>query len=231
MINEYNPLAIYRKWGQYMTSPYGYRTGTYSGFHNGIDIGGIPCNGLVKTPYGGRVRMTTGYRTGTWGKIVVLEIAKGLLQLTAHHNGFRVKVGDYVNAGDVIALNGGTNNTAKSYACHIHYEIRIDDGTRPVGGKVWGDPVLFNPEIFEVDYGTEPSIKFKSGMLIKNMLLQSSLNIRSMPGTYSSIVGKLRPQETARIITDKDNGIYRSGYFWWKIDKGGWIAEVYIQML
>lgn len=217
-----NPIDWYKQHGWRVTSAYGPRSGTYAGFHNGTDLGGYACNAPVKTPYGGRVRVATGTGMGTWGKVVVIEIAPGLLQLTSHHNAFHCKVGDIVTRGAVIATNGGTNNTSKPYACHIHYEIRIDNGTRAVGSKPWGDP-----EKFYLDQ--EVSNMFKAGDRITS-IANSNVNVRANPGTSQAIVAQVVSGETVTVKHADGNGFSVNGYKWWLIDKGGWIAEQFFRL-
>ncbi len=222
-----NPIrwfeSLHPAW--YVTSRYGPRTGKYAGFHNGVDLGGGGgCNAIVRTPFAGKVRLATGQGTGTWGKIVVVEIAEGLLQLSSHHNDFKCKKGDIVKQGDPIATNGGTNNTSVPYSCHIHYEIRIDDGSRAVGGRPWGDP-----EKFTLIQGTNSEV-YSAGDLIE-MTARVPLNIRQHPNASSLIIGQLLFGERVKIISHPDNGVKRDGYHWWCIDiNGGWVAEDFIKM-
>lgn len=225
-----NPIEYFRSLGWYVTSKYGPRSGQFAGFHNGTDLGGHPCNANIRTPFGGRVRLATGNGTGTWGNLIVIEIAPGLLQLTAHHNAFKVKVGDVVKPGDIIGTNGGTNNTSRPYACHIHYEIRLDDGSRAVGSGPWGDPEKFNPKQFGVaTIETAKSTKFETGDLIVNRLAHSRVNVREKPGTGTKVVATIEPGEVVTIAGDDMNGLKLFGYYWWKTELG-WVAEAFFDL-
>ena len=208
VIDYYTKIAK-KKW--YVTSPFGPRTGKYAGFHNGIDFGGQPCNAPIPTPYGGRVRTVTGSGTGTWGNVVVVEIAPGFLQLHAHLNAFRVKKGDMVKQGDIIGLNGGTNNTQTPYACHIHYEIREDNGT--AFGTKPRDPANFRLPFW--------SVKFQAGQWVK-VTSTLRLNVRESPA--GKIVTQFEPGTVRQIVAHADNGTWIDGYHWWKVAEG-WIVE------
>lgn len=220
-----NPIKYYQSLGWYITSPYGPRTGQFAGFHNGTDLGGKPCGHDVKTPLGGTVRLARTSGMGTWGNTVVVEIAGGLLQLNAHLQEITVSQGDEVSPGDVIGTNGGTNHSGQDYACHIHYEIRKDDGSRQVGYEPWGDPESFDPAEYGVETflaDTPKSEKFEAGDLVVNTLQHRRVNIRATPG--GKILDQVEPGGTVEILEDADNGIYRSGYHWWKTG-AGWVAE------
>lgn len=214
-----NPVEYYtkiaaKKW--YVTSPFGPRTGKYAGHHNGIDFGGQPCNAPIPTPYGGKVR-AAGKGPGTWGNVVTIAIAPGALQLHAHLNTIKVKPGDVVKQGDIIGLNGGTNNTPTPYACHIHYEIRQDNGT--LYGVNPRDPARFKLP--------GNSGRFYPGAWVEITTSTQRLNVRKSPG--GDVVGQLPPGAVQQILDDPDNGIWDSGHHWWRATDG-WIAEDWIKL-
>lgn len=142
---KYNPIEFYQKEGWKITSPYGPRS--LDSYHYGIDFGGLPRGTDVKTPYGGVVVGVGEY--GERGKTVSIRIAEGILQITQHHDSVKVKVGQEVRTGDIIATNG---ITGKVTGPHIHYELRKDIPSvsgRPIGRYVWGDPAKFFMEATE----------------------------------------------------------------------------------
>jgi murein DD-endopeptidase MepM/ murein hydrolase activator NlpD len=103
-----------------ITSEFGYREfrGTY-GFHYGLDLGvgyGTP----VHATKDGTV-ISAGWE-GSFGLAVEIAHDAGYSTLYAHNSVLRVKVGDRVKAGDVIALSGSTGN---STGPHVHYEIHL----------------------------------------------------------------------------------------------------------
>jgi murein DD-endopeptidase MepM/ murein hydrolase activator NlpD len=61
------------------------------------------------------------------GRLVKIDHGGGVLTVYAHLQESRVRKGQTVARGDVIALSG---NSGRSTAPHLHYEVRI--GGRPV---------------------------------------------------------------------------------------------------
>jgi murein DD-endopeptidase MepM/ murein hydrolase activator NlpD len=221
-----NPIEWYRKnMNLYVTSPYGYRTGTYAGFHQGVDLGGISCGTVIKTPFAGKVVAARTSGMGAWGNTIAIQISPDHIQLTAHHQKLLVKQGDIVKVGDPIATNGGTTHVGKTYSCHIHYEIRKNDGVRPWGGEVWGDPAKFYLNQSPI----EPSKRFSVNDIIKNTA-NVNIRIRQNPSIIASIVGSVSPQEKVKITTHNNNGVRVGDYNWWFIGNG-WIAEDFFELV
>ena len=144
MSNEYNAIEYYTKEGWRVTSPFGNRTSPITGatqLHTGVDFGGKTKGAEVKTPFGGKVVGVGEYPVR--GKTVTIRIAEDILQITQHHDAFKVKVGDVVRTGDVIATNGISGSVTGP---HIHYELRQDVPSlsgRPIGRYLWGDPAKY----------------------------------------------------------------------------------------
>jgi murein DD-endopeptidase MepM/ murein hydrolase activator NlpD len=136
-----NIREFYTSQGWKVTSPYGERVHPITGeksFHYGIDFGGKPRGAPVTTPYGGEV--VGAQFIASRGNTVVIRIAKGILQLIQHLDSMSVKVGQRVQAWDIIGTNGSTGDTTGP---HIHYELRQDIPTlsgNPIGRYVWGNP-------------------------------------------------------------------------------------------
>lgn len=220
-----NPVDYYKSIGWYITSPYGTRTGRYSGFHRGVDFGGKPCGADIKTPYSGVVVAAKTSGMGTWGNTVCIALDPDgdYISLNAHLQSIKVIRGERVERGDVIGTNGGTNHSGANYACHIHYEILKNNGTAP-----WrGDHI--NPETFELKQAPEkPSDKFEVGQAVINKTTHN-INIRQAPSTNQKITGRVIPGERVQIVRHKDNGVKVGGYYWWYIGDG-WVAEDFFKI-
>ncbi len=103
-----------------ITSSFGRRIDPMSGepaMHSGTDI---------SSGYGSPIRATAdgvvshaGWIHGS-GLVVVLEHGCGLSTVYAHNKANRVKVGQKVSRGDIIAYVG---TTGKSTGPHVHYEV------------------------------------------------------------------------------------------------------------
>lgn len=106
----------------YITSKFGPRTyyiyGRWvSDVHRGIDIS-CTYNTPVKACAAGRVEIAQW--NNSYGYYVVISHGSGYTTLYAHNTSLKVKVGQYVNKGDVIALSGSTGNSSGP---HLHLEI------------------------------------------------------------------------------------------------------------
>lgn len=213
-IDYYTRIAV-KKW--YVTSPFGPRTGKYAGHHNGVDFGGQPCNAEIPTPYGGKVRYAGGTPKGwTWGNVVTIAMPLRKLLLFAHLNAVKVKAGDVVKQGDIIGLNGGTNNTPDAYDCHIHLEIRDDDGTN--FGRNPQDPASFRLP--------GRSEKFAGGQWVR---VTDRINVRDAPGTGSRVIRRLEPGAVRKILDNPAGGMWADGYHWWRLIEG-WVAENWLEL-
>ena len=122
-----------------INSNFGYRR---SRFHYGIDVD-LNIGDNVLASFEGIVRVAKYDKT--YGRVVVIRHQNGLETLYAHLSKFEVKVGDYVQAGDLIALGG---NSGRSTGPHLHFEVRY-----------LGEPINPN-DIIDFETG-----KLKSGNL------------------------------------------------------------------
>lgn len=121
------------KKGSYtVTSPFGGRkapNAAAGNYHEGIDLA-VPMNSNVYAAREGVV-FATGY-DGSAGNYVFIYHGKGLFSNYFHLTRSTVKVGDRVDAGDLIAKSGSTGN---STGPHLHFGI---------SHRLWGD--YENPE-------------------------------------------------------------------------------------
>jgi murein DD-endopeptidase MepM/ murein hydrolase activator NlpD len=105
----------------HLTSPFGKRSDPYTQawvMHKGLDIGG-QIGSEVLAPADGVV-IFTGVRGG-YGNTIVIDHGFGLQTHYAHLSRIRVRIGDHVQRGDVIAEVG---STGRSTGPHLHYEVR-----------------------------------------------------------------------------------------------------------
>jgi murein DD-endopeptidase MepM/ murein hydrolase activator NlpD len=105
-----------------LNSRFGQRQSPWTGepeFHRGLDISagrGTP----VYAPATGTVYFAGN--GGEYGNIVILDHGHELRSLYGHLQEMRVKPGEHVERGQVIALTG---NTGRTSGPHLHYEIQV----------------------------------------------------------------------------------------------------------
>ncbi len=104
-----------------LSSPFGWRKNPVSGddqFHYGIDLAAQE-GAAVRAPVEGRVLMSEF--KGKYGNLVVLDHGQGLSTLYAHNRENKVKEGDWVKRGDLLATVG---STGRSTGPHLHFEVK-----------------------------------------------------------------------------------------------------------
>jgi murein DD-endopeptidase MepM/ murein hydrolase activator NlpD len=110
-------LPIRKGW---QSSPYGYRTDPFTGqiaWHSGIDFAGKEGSDVLAA--GAGVVTWAEDRDG-YGLLVEINHGDGYLTRYAHNKETKVKVGDVVQKGQIIALMG---NSGRSTGAHVHYEV------------------------------------------------------------------------------------------------------------
>jgi murein DD-endopeptidase MepM/ murein hydrolase activator NlpD len=106
-----------------LAARHGYRTSPFTGareFHEGVDIA-APVGTLIRATAAGTVRFAGV--VGSYGNVVVLDHGGGVRTLYAHNSSHRVRVGQRVQRGDIIAAVGATGRTTGS---HVHYEVQVN---------------------------------------------------------------------------------------------------------
>lgn len=103
-----------------VTSRFGARWGKK---HKGIDIG-APKGTKIKAASAGTVTVSSYGYNGGYGNYVMIRHGNGVETLYGHCSELYAKVGQKVNAGDVIAAVGNTGN---SQGNHLHLEIRVNN--------------------------------------------------------------------------------------------------------
>jgi murein DD-endopeptidase MepM/ murein hydrolase activator NlpD len=107
-----------------LSSYYGYRTDPIykvKKFHPGIDFS-APTGTEIYSTGDGVVKKLVRSRRG-YGNRVYIDHGYGYVTMYAHVNEFKVRKGQKVKRGQLIATVG---NTGKSTAPHLHYEIQKD---------------------------------------------------------------------------------------------------------
>lgn len=105
------------------TSKFGWRKHPIIGkreFHAGVDLKAA-LNTPVIAPADGVVEYAGKHQASGYGTLLILSHNYGFKTYYGHLNALKVKLGDSVRKGDVIALTG---NTGLSNGPHLHYEVR-----------------------------------------------------------------------------------------------------------
>ncbi|MBO8157955.1 M23 family metallopeptidase [Thermosyntropha sp.] len=103
-----------------ITSPYGWRK---SGFHHGLDIAGERGDPIRAVADG--VVVFSGYKA-VYGNMVIIEHLDGKQTVYAHARSLKVKKGQKVRRGQIIATVGTTGRTTGP---HVHFEVRYRNKT------------------------------------------------------------------------------------------------------
>ncbi|WP_078085687.1 M23 family metallopeptidase [Microbulbifer mangrovi] len=115
---------ITRGW---MSSRYGYRTDPFSGrrsWHKGVDFAGKNGSDVVSVAAG--VVTWAEDRYG-YGQLVEINHGNGYKTRYGHNSELKVKLGDIVKKGQIIALMG---SSGRSTGPHVHFEVYKNN--RPV---------------------------------------------------------------------------------------------------
>ena len=120
-------------WQARVTSDFGYRICPYHGreLHSGLDMG-APTGTPIRAALAGKV--VKSYYSISYGNYTLIDHGNGMTTAYAHQSKRLVKVGDTVEAGEVIGLVGSTGN---STGPHLHFEVRVDGNLQ--------DPKLYLP--------------------------------------------------------------------------------------
>jgi murein DD-endopeptidase MepM/ murein hydrolase activator NlpD len=113
--------------GGWISSGFGRRADPFSGrpaLHAGVDFAGVP-NSAIVAAGAGVVSWSGGHRG--YGNLIEIDHGNGYVSRYGHNAANLVAAGDYVKAGQVIALMG---STGRSTGSHLHFEV-LRDG-RPV---------------------------------------------------------------------------------------------------
>ena len=95
--------------------------------HSGIDIAG----GKFSTPIfaakaGVVIKAQCGWNSG-YGCVVVLDHGGGIKTLYGHNSRLLITPGEYVEAGQTIALMGNTGKVRGPTGVHVHFEVWVNN--------------------------------------------------------------------------------------------------------
>jgi len=95
--------------------------------HSGLDIAG----GKFSTPIfaaksGVVIKSQCGWNSG-YGCVVVIDHGGGIKTLYGHNSRLLVSVGEYVEAGQTIALMGNTGKVRGPTGIHLHFEVWVNN--------------------------------------------------------------------------------------------------------
>ena len=103
-----------------ITSRYGERSSLRRSTHTGLDIACTTGTDIRVVSNG---TVTFSGKKGSYGNLIIVDHGNGVETWYGHCSKLYEKVGNTVNAGDVIAAVGSTGN---STGPHLHFEIRIN---------------------------------------------------------------------------------------------------------
>lgn len=110
-----------------LTSPYGWRSNPFSGrgseFHSGLDFAAGYGTKIVATGSGKVI--FSGYRAG-FGYTVIINHGYGYTTMYAHCSSLKVKTGEQVTRGQMIAKMG---RSGRATGTHVHYEVTYNGRT------------------------------------------------------------------------------------------------------
>lgn len=107
-----------------ISSGFGYRRDPFTGgaaMHRGLDFK-APHGSPIHAAAAGKVTFA-GTKSG-YGRTVEISHGSGMVTRYAHMSRWNARVGDKVEAGDVI---GAIGSTGRSTGPHLHFEVRIND--------------------------------------------------------------------------------------------------------
>ncbi|MBD3843910.1 MAG: M23 family metallopeptidase [Campylobacterales bacterium] len=154
-----------------VTSGFGYRIHPVfrtKKMHNGVDFKaniGTP----IKTTADGVITRVIATDTGGYGKLVVVRHSYGFDTVYAHLSSVKVRAGQKVKRGQLIALSG---NSGRSTGPHLHYEVHfLGKAINPI------DFVRWNMVNYDTIFNTQKGIPWAS---LVNLVEKQNPNLATM---------------------------------------------------
>jgi murein DD-endopeptidase MepM/ murein hydrolase activator NlpD len=107
-----------------VSAGYGVISNVHPTGHTGIDYA-VPLFTKLYAPYAGIVSSVRDYGDSSLGKSVFVTKADGTQYVLGHCSFIKVKVGQIINHGDLLALSG---STGRSTGPHVHYGEFLANG-------------------------------------------------------------------------------------------------------
>lgn len=98
----------------------------YNWKHHAIDVAGGKIGTPIYAAKAGTVEKSQCGWNGGYGCHVIVNHGNGVKTLYAHNSRLLVSVGEYVEAGQTIALMGNTGNVRGVTGIHLHFEVRVN---------------------------------------------------------------------------------------------------------
>jgi murein DD-endopeptidase MepM/ murein hydrolase activator NlpD len=146
-----------------VTAKYGYRIHPITKkrqFHRGIDLKAKRRTPVYATA-DGVVKFVQSKNKGAFGRVVMVSHNYGFETVYAHLRQTKVKVGDVIKRGDIIALSG---NSGRSTGPHLHYEIKY--ASRVLNPKNF---IKWNLKNYESIFNKERRVKWESLVNLINL--------------------------------------------------------------
>ena len=163
-----------------LTSPFGTRISPFtraSDFHKGLDLSaptGTPiyaaADGIVS--FAGRYPLRESVNWWRFGNVVVVNHADRFITIYGHCDTLKVRRGQEVKQGQVIATVG---NTGWSTNSHLHYEVR-SDLERP------GNYIAIDPRIYILNYQWSN----EANLLMRSRTAKDYKNFDPLPPAFVS---------------------------------------------
>lgn len=175
LIPNDSPLSYLR-----VSSSFGLRTNPITGkrhTHTGIDLTCQRGAGIV-APADGVIETVRPSKKG-FGNFITMRHSFGFMTSYAHLQSFKVKSGQFVSKGDVIATCGNSGN---STGPHLHYEVRfLGRALNPQYTMDW------NQENFNYLFEKEKNVKWNPLVKMIDNVVRLQISLTQSPYRDTSI--------------------------------------------
>lgn len=137
-----------------------------------------------------------------WGNTIIIKHGEGLFSKVSHlkQNSAKVKVGDYVKQGELIALCGSSGRSPEP---HLHFQIQA---IPYVGAKTMAYPFAYYQQENELRSFTVPTNGDKLAPLESNSYLKSAFNVQPSSRIRATLEG--HEDQIWEVFTDALNHMY-----------------------